>query len=271
LEAPVVDASPEAGQGLRRSTTPGEDASFADRPGLARPENRVFELQRDRLKRQVAVAARQQHPTVFGFGSAAYGRPPGMNIFENDLSPYFSAGLRLRWPVWDRGSVRRERRTAELRQALVDAEQDAFLQSVEVEAAEIRADIERLHRAIDQDAQILQVRERLAQRAADQLENGTISVTDYLIHQEAVHRARLNEKRQRLDRAIDQQAQNQQFRERLAQLAADQLENGTISVTDYLIHQEHVHRARLNETRHRLELPFAHRRYRNTLGDHAAN
>src|SRR5690606_15810870 len=53
LEAPVVDASPEAGQGLRRSTTPGEDASFADRPGLARPENRVFELQRDRLKRQV--------------------------------------------------------------------------------------------------------------------------------------------------------------------------------------------------------------------------
>src|SRR5690606_22742085 len=133
------------------------------------------------------------------FGSAAYGRPPGMNIFENDLSPYFSAGLRLRWPVWDRGSVRRERRTAELRQALVDAEQDAFLQSVEVEAAEIRADIERLHRAIDQDAQILQFRERLAQRAADQLENGTISVTDYLIHQEAVHRARLNEKRHRLE------------------------------------------------------------------------
>ncbi len=170
-----------------------------DSADIDRPEDRVFELQKERLSHQSTLAARKSRPTVSGFGTAAYGRPPGMNIFENELSPYFSFGVRLTWPVLDWGSSRRSVREADLRQAIVETEQEAFSQSVRTAAEEAWQDVLRLRESLADHREIIRLRERMAARAAGQMENGTISATEYLIHQQAVQQARLTYERHRIE------------------------------------------------------------------------
>lgn len=179
---------------LPRLTEHREEPAEVDRPEL-----RVFELQKERLSHQGALAARTNRPRISGFGTAAYGRPPGMNIFENELSPYFSFGVRLRWPILDWGSSRRNVREADLRHALVETEQEAFSQSVRTAAEEAWQDVTRLRESLDDDHEIIRLRERMAVRAAGQMENGTISATEYLIHQQAVQQARLTYERHRIE------------------------------------------------------------------------
>lgn len=169
-----------------------------------RPELRAFNSRSNELDRRKSLAAAQFRPQISSFASAAYGRPPGLNMFENEMSPFFTAGLTFRWPLWDRGTARRRRQILSLQQELIESERDAFLQGVDAEAARAWQEIERLRDLAASDREILDRRGRIADRAAEQLESGVISATDYLLERHAEEQARLAAQKHRIELAFAQ-------------------------------------------------------------------
>lgn len=160
-------------------------------PGRHRPEYAAFDLNRTLLRARERLAARQTRPRLSGFAEAAYGRPPGLDIFENSFQPFWSVGLRMQWGFWDWRRSRREREALTLQRQLVDAREAAFAREVDLAAAQQRQDIVRLEAVLERDDEIIRLQERLAEQAARRLENGVLTATDYLLERNAAHQARL--------------------------------------------------------------------------------
>ncbi len=163
-----------------------------------RPEYGAFELNRTLLVEQERLAERQTRPRVSGFAEAAYGRPPGLDIFENTFQPFYSFGVRVQWNFWDWRTSRRERQTLALQRQVVAAQEAAFTRQIDVAAEQIRHDVERLEELLERDDEIIALRARITAQAASRLENGVITATDYLIERNAEHQARLTRRLHRL-------------------------------------------------------------------------
>lgn len=177
------------------------DKGAGRRVSGGRPEYRVFDLNRRHLERRRDLSERRNRPTVTSFATAAYGRPPGMNIFENSLGPYLSLGAAVRWPIWDWGSARRDRQMLALRKDVIDAQQETFTQGVRAVVEHERREAARLLDLLASDREIIRIRARIAERAAGELENGIISATDYVVEQHAEQQARLTLERHRIELA----------------------------------------------------------------------
>ena len=166
-----------------------------------RPEYEVFALTKARLEEQEKLAATRNRPQVTSFAEAAYGRPPGLNFFENAFKPFFSLGVRVRWPFWDWHASRREQEALALQQQVVEAREATFAQQITVAVQQTLQDVVRLEALLEGDAEIIALRERITAQAARQLENGTITATDYLVERNAEHQARLTQQLHRIQRA----------------------------------------------------------------------
>ncbi len=173
-------------------TIPDDVVLVADDPaGAGRPEYDVFDAQRELLRARASVATHQRRPTVGVVGDLAYGRPPGQNFFEDSFDAFYNVGLSVRWQPFDWGRAKREVREIEARQTIVDAGQQALDQAIEVGADKARGDIRRIEALIEQDLQIVSLRERISARAATSLAQGTITATDFLLEENAERHARL--------------------------------------------------------------------------------
>ncbi|MEX0821323.1 MAG: TolC family protein [Rhodothermales bacterium] len=163
------------------------------------PQFTVFETRRKRLTLQREQIRRRAQPTIGAFATGAYGRPAGMDIFEDALSPYFSMGVRLSWSVWDWRSADRDRQVIGLQEDAVDAQEDAFVQRVQASAERAWQEVERLRALVERDVEIESLRTRIAERAARRFENGVISATEYVTERHAEHRAALDSRRHEIE------------------------------------------------------------------------
>ena len=175
-----------------------EDAAAAAR---RRPEYEVFALTKSRLAAQEKLATIKNRPQVIGFAEAAYGRPPGLNFFENEFKPFYSLGLRVRWPFWDWRTSQRERETRVLQQQMITAREETFALGIDVAVQQELRDVARLEELLQSDAEIIELRARITAQTASQLENGVITATDYLIERNAEHQARLTQQLHRVQLA----------------------------------------------------------------------
>jgi len=156
-----------------------------------RPEYELFTLSKSSLAEQQVLSSLTNRPIVSSFAEAAYGRPPGMNFFDNDFKPFYSLGLRVQWPFWDWHTSRRDREMLSLQQQVVESQEETFTQQLTVSATREWRDIRRIEELLQRDEEIIILRQRISQQAASRLENGVITSTDYLIERNAEHQAHL--------------------------------------------------------------------------------
>lgn len=167
----------------------GEHTSLSDT--IDRPELKVFELNRTLLAEQQNLSARKSRLQISTFAEAAYGRPAGMDIFDNTFQPFYAFGLKMQWPFWDWRSGQRERLALALQQERATVQQAAFIHQIKVASQEAIHDIDKLKALIMRDAEIMALRARIVAMSASQLENGIITATEYLIERNAMHQALL--------------------------------------------------------------------------------
>lgn len=160
-------------------------------PEIDRPELNVFELNRSLLAQQQELSARKSRLQISTFAEASYGRPAGLDIFDNTFQPFYSFGLQMQWPFWDWRRGQRERATLALQQERATVQEDAFTQQITVASQEALHNIDKLNALIERDAEILVLRERIADMAASRLANGVITATEYLIERHALQQAQL--------------------------------------------------------------------------------
>lgn len=165
----------------------------AARIEILRPEMKIFDLQSkllDARYKQINVNA-IPHVSVGAAGN--YGRP-GPNFINQELRFFASANLTVRWNISSLYGLKREKTKVELNKSLIDIQKEAFLFNIESSLNTQTAQLNALAQMIEKDDIIIEKRQNVTATATSQMENGKITVVNYLSQLNAELQAKLNKK-----------------------------------------------------------------------------
>ena len=155
------------------------------RPELAIADLRVYKLQ---LSESLLQASKR--PGIAAFSQLGYGKP-GLNMFEEDFSPYALAGLKLEWVLWDNYGRRRKQEVLRHQQSLARQEKARLEEGIQASVLRQQAEIEKFTRILQSDEEIVGLREEISRAAAAQLDEGVITPDLYVQRSNEAYRARL--------------------------------------------------------------------------------
>ena len=165
---------------------------YLDNDSVARPELLVFGTQLDLLDEKIKLEKRKNMPHLYLYGEGAYGRP-GYNFLDHDMRLFGIAGVGLRWNMNGMYTHSLSGNSLKINKNMM-AEQKSLFQLHQNEALiKQHNEIEKLAQLIETDKAILEKRANIANTAADQLENGIITSTDFLTQLYAQKQAELSQ------------------------------------------------------------------------------
>jgi len=162
---------------LKNLTLPAELA-IADLP-LKRPEMELFGKQNDLLTANSEILQKQRNPKLFGFGQAGYGKP-GLNMLNNSFDAYYLVGLGFSWNVLDWKTTRRQQEMLKLQQSIIQTKQQSFVQNIDLATNQQTKQIDQITELLKTDQELIAIRERITKSSASKLENGSITMADYI-------------------------------------------------------------------------------------------
>jgi len=160
---------------------------------INRPEMKLFDLQTTLLEQRYKLINKNAIPTLSLGASGNYGRP-GPNFINQDLRFFGSANLTLRWNISSLYGLNREKTKLELNKSLVELQKEAFLFNIQASLNTQTSQLEAYSRIIEKDNEIIEKRQRVTATASSQMENGKITVVNYLSQLNAELQATLNKK-----------------------------------------------------------------------------
>lgn len=182
-----------APDGLSSPTLAARVDSVRGLPGAVprtRPEFAAFERARRALAARRGVLGAQLRPTMSVYAEGGVGRP-GLDLFERSAHGFWVAGVRVRWSPWDWSGTRRQQDALDVERRIVETSEAALVERLGRDVRDDLADIDRLTALLDTDARIVELREQVERQASAQLEEGTITATDYVERRTELLRARL--------------------------------------------------------------------------------
>lgn len=171
----LLTGKPEAEMNALILPSPAETG---DQP-LQRPEQALFRYQQEVLRRQGDLTGSQTRPKVSAFVQGGYGRP-GLNLLSDKFDFYYMGGLRLQWSVWNWHTQRTERAVLQEQERGVEAQLEAFDLQTRARLLQQKSEINTLSAAMVKDQEIVALRGRVKNVSAAQLDNGVMTVHDYL-------------------------------------------------------------------------------------------
>lgn len=180
--------------GVRMDTSvtlkrPKVEAHFAN--GLARPELSLYDIQQQHVDAASRIIATTNSPKISLFAQGGYGNP-GLNLLDNTFQPFFMGGVRLSWTILDWNMAQNQQQALLIRKDLIDTERQAFEVNTNAELNKQRAEIEKLVQLLRTDEEIISLRNKVARTARTQLQNGTLTASEYLIEENALNESLIN-------------------------------------------------------------------------------
>ncbi len=164
-----------------------------DSDAILRPEMKMFSLQESLLESRYQLTNKYALPNISVFAGMNYGRP-GPNFINQNLRFFGDAGLTIKWNISSLYGLSREKLKFSLSQEMVAVQREVFLFNLNTNLTNQKAQIVSLQEIITKDKQIIEKRHNVTQTASAQLENGKITVTEYLTQLNAELQATLNQK-----------------------------------------------------------------------------
>ena len=166
-----------------------EELVVADTP-IKRPELDLFTKQNELLNANSEILQKQRNPKLFGFGQAGYGRP-GMNMLSTKFDTYYLIGLGFSWNVLDWKTTSRQKQMIKLQQDIVQTKQESFVRNIDLATDQQTKQINQITELLKTDQELIVIRERITKTSASKLENGSITMADYIQDLNAETTARL--------------------------------------------------------------------------------
>jgi len=155
-----------------------------------RPEFGVFGLMQQKLEATKQISIAKDRPKLFGFGSAVYGNP-GFNMFKEGSAFNYIVGAKLTWNFWNWNQTSREKQILDLNSNIIENQKNAYDLANKAQVQQYLSDVQKADEFIRSDEEIIRLRKSISLSAASQLENGTITATDYVTEQLAEEQALL--------------------------------------------------------------------------------
>jgi outer membrane protein TolC len=158
---------------------------------MSRPENILFNYQREKLDAASSMLSKQNKPTVFAFSQLGYGKP-GLNMLSEDFDSFYYLGVGLKWKFWDWNKTKRERQVVSLNQNLVSIQEKTFNKQMNVALRNELSKLEIYKNALESDKEVIKLREEVSSSARSKLDNGVITSTDYITELSKETQAKIN-------------------------------------------------------------------------------
>lgn len=155
-------------------------SAFALGQPLHRPEQELFQLKKQALLSREDLIAAEQKPRLSAFARVGLGYPNPLNFFDNSLSPYALGGVSFSWKIFDWGKEGRDRELLTVQSQLIDNQRETFEFNLNVLEGKFQEDIAKLEDLIENDREITALQGKILRQLSSQLENGVITVNDYL-------------------------------------------------------------------------------------------
>lgn len=144
-----------------------------------RPEIVFFDLQNEQIESSKSVLAKSNSLKLYAFGQAGYGNP-GLNMLDNSFQPFYIVGLKTSWNIFDWGKVKKDRKSLNVAQEIVQTEKENFELNHKMELQQINKDIKKMEELLTSDLEIIQIHEKIVKSADAQMKNGVIASSEYL-------------------------------------------------------------------------------------------
>ena len=130
---------------------------------------------------------------INAFGNIGGGLP-GYNIFSNGVAFMGLIGIKLQWNIVDYGKVKNDKQILFLNQNIALSEQNRARTQFITELKTQHQEVKKMQDLLANDNQIIALRIEITQIKASELDNGTITSTDYITELNHEEEARLNQK-----------------------------------------------------------------------------
>ncbi len=144
------------------------------------PELRLFDMRLRQLEVSKDLLKSQRMPKAFGFAQAGYGSPPGNNFLSENPDFYYSLGAGIKWNIFDWNKNSNERKSLAIQQQLLGLKKSAVEESLQRMLTVRLAEINALREAAGRDDELIEIRKKISGVAKSQLQNGTITASQYL-------------------------------------------------------------------------------------------
>jgi len=155
-----------------------------------RPEFGVFGLMQQKLEATKKLSVAKDMPRLYGFGTAGYGNP-GYNFFKEGSAFFATVGAKVTWNFWNWHQTSREKQILDLNSNILENQKNAYDMSNKAQVQQYLADVVKAEEMIRSDEEIINLRKSITLSAASQLENGTITATEFVTEQLAGEQALL--------------------------------------------------------------------------------
>jgi len=158
-----------------------------------RPEIRLMNMQIANLELQKGMIGSSRNPRINAFGNVGAGYP-GYNIFKDDVAPMALIGIKLQWNILAYGTVKNEKQILSINQNITLNEQNRARIQFVTELKTQQQEVIKMQDLLASDDQMITLRSEIIKIKASELDNGTITSTDYITELNLEEEAKLNQK-----------------------------------------------------------------------------
>lgn len=158
---------------------------------IMRPESTLLLMQEGLLSEKYNLTRNLALPKLVFNAAGNYGRP-GPNFVNQNLRFFGSGNIALRWNVSSLYGLNRERKRFDISRKILEIQRDQLNQNIESSLANFASQLTAMDQVIQLDELIIQKKSAIAAVAANQLDNGKITPTVYLLQLNDEMAARLN-------------------------------------------------------------------------------
>lgn len=166
-------------QPLSDSTALAWPAPITPADGIHRPEITYYDIQKKAFDVQEKQLQSNYLPKLSAFIQGAYGRPT-LNIVENKFGPWWIGGVRLNWSLGSLYSLKNNRQLLDINRQNLDVNKETFLFNTDMSLQQQHQDIDKYAALITQDDSAITFRSSVRKSAQAQLDNGVITVHEYI-------------------------------------------------------------------------------------------
>ncbi len=156
-----------------------------------RPELLLYTSQKKSYDNQENLLNLQLRPKLGFFAQGGYARP-GLNPLSNAFAWYYIGGLKLTWNLGGFYTYTNQKKILEISRQTIDLQMETFLFNTSLVQKQQQAAISKFIMLLENDIAIIELRESVKKASVAQLENGVLSVHDYISVVNAEDLARQN-------------------------------------------------------------------------------
>ena len=161
--------------------------------GNRRPELDLYAAMNRLLDVRLKTLDTSLRPRLGVYVRGGYGNP-ALNMLKNEFDAYYKIGATLTWNFGSLYTRSNDKCKIEVERQDIESEREAFLFNTRLQTELQDGEISSLKKQIGQDDEIIMLRERIRDKAAQRVANGTETVNEMLRDINAVSEARLGKR-----------------------------------------------------------------------------